>query len=155
MAERFLQVVLCTVLWFKLSVEKHCVAKVVLAVWEIFLHENNRNYNSYKFSYEFTSIFFFSFLSNQKQESGLQQIGGLVIRNISVFLFIASCALHERNFLTCYFYWCYSSTLLLCKCGAATVQRICWNGTKHWLTIVVVMVIPKTNITHYIAKISL
>ena len=27
------------------------------------------------------------FLSNQKQESGFQQVGGLVTRNISVFLY--------------------------------------------------------------------
>ena len=29
--------------------------------------------------------FFLSFLTNQKQESGFQQVGGLVTRNISVF----------------------------------------------------------------------
>ena len=29
--------------------------------------------------------FFFSFLTNQKQESGFQQVGGLVTRNISIF----------------------------------------------------------------------
>ena len=28
---------------------------------------------------------FLSFLTNQKQESGFQQVGGLVTRNISVF----------------------------------------------------------------------
>ena len=38
--------------------------------------------------------FFLSFLTNQKQESGFQQAGGLVTRNISVFfLLIASRAL--------------------------------------------------------------
>ena len=65
--------------------KKHCVAKVLLAIWEIFLHENNRNYNSYRFSYKFAFILFLSFLTNQKQESGFQQVGGLVTRNISVF----------------------------------------------------------------------
>ena len=65
--------------------KKHCVAKVLLAIWEIFLHENNRNYNSYKFSYKFAFILFFSFLTNQKQESGFQQVGGLVTRNIPCF----------------------------------------------------------------------
>ena len=65
--------------------EKHCVAKVLLAIWEIILHENNRNYNSYRFSYKFAFILFLSFLTNQKQESGFQQIGGLVTRIISVF----------------------------------------------------------------------
>ena len=65
--------------------KKHCVAKVLLAVSEIFLHENNNNYNSYRFSYRFVFILFLSFLTNQKQESGFQQVGGLVTRNISVF----------------------------------------------------------------------
>ena len=58
---------------------------ILLAIWEIFLHGNNRTYNSYIFSYKFAFILFFSFLANQKQESGFQQVGGLVMRNISVF----------------------------------------------------------------------
>ena len=33
--------------------KKHCVEKVLLAIWETFLHENNRNYNCYKFSCKF------------------------------------------------------------------------------------------------------
>ena len=65
--------------------KKDCVAKVLLAIWEIFLHENNRNHNSYRFSYKSTLILFLSFLTNQKQESGFQQVGGLVRRNISAF----------------------------------------------------------------------
>ena len=65
--------------------KKHYVAKVLLAISEIFLHENNNNYNSNRFSYKFAFIFFLSFLTNQKQESDFQQVGGLVTRNISVF----------------------------------------------------------------------
>ena len=65
--------------------KKHCAAKDLLAIWEIFLHENNRNYNSYRISHKFTFILFLTFLTNQKQESSFQQIGGLVTRNISVF----------------------------------------------------------------------
>ena len=65
--------------------KKHCVAEVLLAIQEIFLHENNRNYNSNRLSYKFAFILFLSFLTNQKQESGFQQVGGLVTRNISVF----------------------------------------------------------------------
>ena len=80
-----LQVVLFTVLRFKWSVKKHCVTKVLLEILEMFLHENNRNYNSYRFSYKFTFMLFLSFLTNQKQESDFQQVGGLVTRNISVF----------------------------------------------------------------------
>ena len=49
------------------------------------LHQNNRNYNSYRFSYKFAFILFLSFLTNQKQESGFRQVGGLVTRNISAF----------------------------------------------------------------------
>ena len=44
------------------------------------------NYNnSYTFSYKSAFILFLSFLTNQKQESGFQQVDGLVTRNISVF----------------------------------------------------------------------
>ena len=70
---------------------------VLLAIWETFFRGSNRNYNSYKFSYKFAFILFFSVLSNQKQESGFQQVDGLVRRNISVFLFIASRALLQSH----------------------------------------------------------
>ena len=40
---------------------------------------------SYRFSYKFASIFFLPFLTNQKQESGFQEVGGLVTRNIYLF----------------------------------------------------------------------
>ena len=58
-----LQVVLFTVLRFKWSVKKHSVTKVLLEILEMFLHENNRNYNSYRFSYKFSFILFLSFLT--------------------------------------------------------------------------------------------
>ena len=73
---------------------KHCwvikLAKILLAIWGIFLHENNCNYNSCRFNYKFAFIFFLYFLTNQKQKSGFQQVSGLVTINISVFLFIVS-----------------------------------------------------------------
>ena len=50
-AEGFLQKVLK--LWVKQSVKKQCEAKVLLKIWEIFLHENNRNCNSCRFNYKF------------------------------------------------------------------------------------------------------
>ena len=57
------------VLWFKWSVKKHYVAKVLLAMWEVFLHENNCNYNSYKSSYKFAFIPFYPFLeTNDKNQ---------------------------------------------------------------------------------------
>ena len=65
--------------------KKHCVTKFLPAKREIFLHENNSNYNSYIFGYKFAFIFFLSFLANQKQESGFQQVGDLVARNFFVF----------------------------------------------------------------------
>ena len=58
---------------------------VLLAIWEIFLHEKKRNYNFNSFSYKFAFILYLSFLTYQKQESGFQQVGGLITRNISVF----------------------------------------------------------------------
>ena len=73
------------VVWFKWSAKKHCVAGVLLEIWEIFLNEENRNYNSYRFSYKLVFILFLSFLSNQQQESGFQQVGGLGTRNNPVF----------------------------------------------------------------------
>ena len=44
------------------SVKKHWVAEVLLAIWEIFLHENNCNYNSCRF----TNRFLILFLSSHK-----------------------------------------------------------------------------------------
>ena len=76
--------------------KKHCVAEFLLAIWGIFLHESNCNYNSYRFSYRFVFILFLSFLTNKKQESGFQQVGGLVTRNIC-FLFIASSAVLQSH----------------------------------------------------------
>ena len=75
-----LQVVLFTVLWFKWSVKKHCVAKVLLGIWETFLDENNRTIipTDLVTNLLLSSLFF---LTNQKQESGFQQLGGLVTRN--------------------------------------------------------------------------
>ena len=46
---------------------------------------------------KFVFILFLPFLANKKQESGLQQVHGLVTRNISVFLFIASRALLQSH----------------------------------------------------------
>ena len=65
--------------------KKSCIAKALLAIWVIFLRENKRNYNSYKFSYKFTFILYWSILTNQKQESSLQQFVGLITKIISVF----------------------------------------------------------------------
>ena len=55
----------------------------------MFLHENNRNYSSCIFSYKFAFIFFLSFLTNEKQEPGFQQVGGLETINVSVFCLVA------------------------------------------------------------------
>ena len=52
--------------WFKGSELKRCVSKVLLEIWDIFLHENNRNYNCYRFSYKFVFLIFLSFLRNPK-----------------------------------------------------------------------------------------
>ena len=41
--------------------------------------------DNYRFSYKFAFILFLSFLTNQKEESGFQQVGGLVTGNIFVF----------------------------------------------------------------------
>ena len=54
--------------------------------------KKNRNSNSYRFRYKFAFILFLSFLTNQKQEPGFQQVGGLVARNIFV-----SCLQHGES----------------------------------------------------------
>ena len=64
--------------------KKHCAAKVLIVICDLFLH-NNHNYNPCKFSYKFACILILSILTNYKQESGFQQVGGQVTRNISVF----------------------------------------------------------------------
>ena len=48
--------------------------------------KNIRNYDSYKFGYKSAFISFLFFRRIQKQESNFQQAGGLVMRNVSVFL---------------------------------------------------------------------
>ena len=62
----------------------------------VILYENNRNYNSNKLNCKFAFIPFLSIGRNPKQESKFQQVGGLVIRNISFFLFTTSRALLQR-----------------------------------------------------------
>ena len=104
---------------------KNIVAKVVLAIWEIFLYENNRNYNFYRFSYKFALILFLFFLTNQKQESGF------------CFLFIASHAmlqnhsefnrLLKRNFFTCYSCSYYS---LMHSSLAGIIQKKSASGSR-------------------------
>ena len=63
--------------------KKYCVGRILLAIWEKYLHENNWDYNFYKFSFKFAFIHFLSFRTSQKQESGFQQVVGLV--TISAF----------------------------------------------------------------------
>ena len=50
----------------------------------MFLHEDNRTCNQYRFSYKFAFILFLSFLTIQKQKSGFQQVGDLVTKIIAV-----------------------------------------------------------------------
>ena len=66
-------------------ISEKTLAKVLQAIWEIFLPKNNRYYNSYRLNYKFAFILFLSSLTNQKQESGFQQVGALVMRNFSIF----------------------------------------------------------------------
>ena len=49
------------------------------------LYDNDRNYNSYKFSYKFTFIRVLSFHRNQKQESSFQEVGDLVTKTSFAF----------------------------------------------------------------------
>ena len=67
------QVVLITVLCFKWSVKKKCVAKVLQGVWERFLYENNHKSDFYKFNNKLADIPVLPFPRNQKQELNFQQ----------------------------------------------------------------------------------
>ena len=77
--------------------QKHFVAKVLLVIWELFLHENNHNYNSYRSSYKFAIIlFFFPFLQtkNKNQVFSSWWFGN---NKYFCFLFIASRALFQSH----------------------------------------------------------
>ena len=54
--------------------KKHYVAKILHGIWEVFLYENNRNCNFYKFSHKFAFTPRLSFRRNQKQKSNIQQV---------------------------------------------------------------------------------
>ena len=90
--------------------KKHCVAKILLVIWEIILNENNLNYNSYRFSYKFAFILFYPFLQIKNK---VQVFSKLQETFLGFFcLFIASRALLQchaqfhrplkENFLTSY-----------------------------------------------------
>ena len=65
--------------------KKHCVARILQGILGRFLYENNRDYNSYKFSYKFDFNPVLPFHRNEKQEPEFQQVGDLVTKNISAF----------------------------------------------------------------------
>ena len=64
----------------KLSNSEKLVGKILPAILETFLDENNCNYNSYKLSYRSAFIFFFIFCRDRNQESYFQEVGGLVTK---------------------------------------------------------------------------
>ena len=66
--------------------KKYCVVKILQGICKTFLCENNRNYNSCKFSSKFTFILFV-LSRNQNQESNFHQVGDLVTRNICFFVY--------------------------------------------------------------------
>ena len=62
-----------------------------------FLHQNNHNYNSYRFSYKFVFILFLSFLTSQKQGSSFQKSWWSGNDKYCCFLFIVSRALLKSH----------------------------------------------------------
>ena len=84
--------------------KKNCIATVLLAIWENFLHGNKLNYNSYRFSFKLAFVLFLSFFTNQKQEPGFQQVKRVcqqVTRSANkkyfCFLFLACGALLQSH----------------------------------------------------------
>ena len=64
-------------------IREKTLANVLLAILELFLHENNQNYNFKRFIDKFAFILHLSFLTDQKQDSDFQQVDGLLTRNIT------------------------------------------------------------------------
>ena len=93
----FYRLFLFTVLWFKWSVKMHCAAKVFLAIWDIFLHENSRNYNSYRSGYKFAFILFLYFSYKPKTRIRFSTSWWSGEENYFCFLFIASRALFQSH----------------------------------------------------------
>ena len=87
-AEGVLKVVLFTVLWFKWSLKKYCVAKVLLTIGKYFYMK--RIISTIPTGLVTNSLLssFCPFLQT-KNKNQVQQVGGLVTINISL-LFIAS-----------------------------------------------------------------
>ena len=86
------------VLSFKWLLREHCGAKLLVAMWEIVLYENNCNYNSCKFKLQIHFSPHLSFLRHQSQESSFSKL-----------VVCLSVCLLETNFLTCYSCSYYSS----------------------------------------------
>ena len=86
------------------------------------LHENNCNYNSHRFSYKF--VFFFVLSDKPKTRIRFFASWWSGSKKYFCFLFIAIRVLLkiyadfnrllQRNFLTCYCSWYYSSILYVC-----------------------------------------
>ena len=77
--------------------QKYCVTKVLLAIREMLLYENNIICNSHRFSYKFAFILIFSFLTNQNQESVFQQSWWSGNEKYFCFLFVASRAVLQSH----------------------------------------------------------
>ena len=97
---------------FKCPVQEALCSKILELIWETFLYENNRYYDSQKLSFKFAFISFLSFHRNQKQKSTFEQVGGLITKKYFYCFYKASCNLLQRHsefnrplwkdFLTCY-----------------------------------------------------
>ena len=82
--------------WKMKRVKKSCAAKVLPVLWDIFLHEKNRNYHSYRFSYKFSFIFFlFSYKPKIRIRFSASWWSGT--EKYFCFLFIASRALLQSH----------------------------------------------------------
>ena len=79
-----LQVVLFTALFFKLSVKKHSIEKILQTIWKASLNEST--YNFCKFSYKFAFIPLLSIRKIPKQAPVFQPVGDLVTKHFSVFI---------------------------------------------------------------------
>ena len=119
--------------------KKHCVAKILQAIWAMFLHENNRHYNPYRFSYNF---FYTLFTLSYKPRIWFSASWWSSNEKYFCFLFISSRTLLQNhgefnrllqmNFFTCYSCLYCSSVFISISCSSQNVkrypgQRICFS----------------------------
>ena len=133
----------CFIYGFVIQVisKKHCVAKVLLAIWQIFLHENNPNSGSDKFSCKFAFIHFLFLLRNQEETKNKNHVcSKLVVWQREIFLlffYSESCSTSKPWRIQYTFIKEFSYMLILFYiCGNKNSDTI---SRRYWIRFVLVV----------------